>query len=262
MTIVARIDGLIANLQGLRQAVEAERGAGFEAVLNAALDEADAVVGALPSAPGVSPVAMAMAEPAPMRTAGTSFAGFLQQNLLTTADAARTARPNMREFMDATGADATDASELLYGVIGSNQDLRNWEAIMASDNPIDAARAATRQLYNSDRDYQLRQHADFGTDRFADTLAAHSLAPETTIARSGNFAVHGTPDEARPGSFATTSLMAVSSTGLLLRGAGATKDQIERTAWLFGFDTSGIASMAAQTRAHDARLADALTQIG
>ncbi|MEY3047745.1 MAG: hypothetical protein RL424_1067, partial [Pseudomonadota bacterium] len=43
MTIVARIDGLIANLQGLRQAVEAERGAGFEAVLNAALDEADAV---------------------------------------------------------------------------------------------------------------------------------------------------------------------------------------------------------------------------
>ena len=262
MTIVARIDGLIANLHGLRQAVEAERGAGFEAVLNAALDEADAVVGALPSAPGVSPVAMAMAEPAPMRSAGTSFAGFLQQNLLTTADAARTARPNMREFMDATGADATDASELLYGVIGSNQDLRNWEAIMASDNPIDAARAATRQLYNSDHDYQLRQHADFGTERFADTLAAHSLAPETTITRSGNFAVHGTPDEARPGSFATTSLMAVSSTGLLLRGAGATKDQIERTAWLFGFDTNGIAGMAAQTRAHDARLADTLTQIG
>ena len=262
MTIVARIDGLIANLQGLRQAVEAERGAGFEAVLNAALDEADEVVGALPSAPGVSPVAMAMAEPAPMRTAGTSFAGFLQQNLLTTADAARTSRPNMREFMDATGADATDASELLYGVIGSNQDLRNWEAIMASDNPIDAARAATRQLYNSGHDYQLRQHADFGTDRFADTLAAHSLAPETTIARSGNFAIHGTPDEARPGSFATTSLMAVSSTGLLLRGAGATQDQIERTAWLFGFDTSGIAGMAAQTRAHDARLADTLTQIG
>lgn len=262
MTIVARIDGLIANLQGLRQAVEAERGAGFETVLNAALDEADAVVGALPSAPGVSPVAMAIAEPAPMRSAGTSFAGFLQQNLLTTADAARTSRPNMREFMDATGADATDASELLYGVIGSNQDLRNWEAIMASDNPIDAARAATRQLYNSDHDYQLRQHADFGTDRFADTLAAHSLAPETTIARSGNFAIHGTPDEARPGSFAATSLMAVSSTGLLLRGAGATQDQIARTAWLFGFDTSGIAGMAAQTRAHDARLADTLTQIG
>ena len=263
MTIVARIDGLIANLQGLRQAVEAERGAGFEAVLNAALDEADAVVGTLPSAPGVSPVAMAMAEPAPMRSAGTSFAGFLQQNLLTTADASRAARPtNLPEFMARTGASFEDSVELIYGVIGSNQDLRNWEAIMASDNPIDAARAATRQLYNSDHDYQLRQHADFGTERFADTLAAHSLAPETTIARSGNLAIHGTPDEARPGSFATTSLMAVSSTGLLLRGAGSTKDQIERTAWLFGFDTSGIAGMAAQTRAHDARLADTLTSIG
>ena len=263
MTIVARIDGLIANLQGLRQAVEAERGAGFEAVLNAALDEADVVVGGMTAAPAPTPVAMTNPVEMPLASrTGTSFDAFLQRDLLTTAEAARAARPNMREFMDATGADATDASELLYGVIGSNQDLRNWEAIMASDNPIDAARAATRQLYNSGHDYQLRQHADFGTDRLADTLAAHSLAPETTIARSGNFAVHGTPDEARPGSFATTSLMAVSSTGLLLRGAGATKDQIERTAWLFGFDTSGIASMAAQTRAHDARLADTLTQIG
>ena len=106
------------------------------------------------------------------------------------------------------------------------------------------------------------QRFERGTERFADTLAAHSLQPETTIARGGNFAVHGTPDEARPGSFAATSVMAVSSTGLLLRGAGSTKDQIERTAWLFGFDTSRIAGMAAQTRAHDARLADTLSQFG
>jgi len=263
MTVVARIDSLIANLQGLKQAVAAERGTGFEVALNAALDEADAVVGTLTAAPGPTPVAMTSpAEMALASRTGTSFDAFLQRDLLNTAEAARAARPNMREFMDATGASAADASELLYGVIGSNQDLRNWEAIMASDNPIDAARAATRQLYNSDRDYQLGQHADHGTARFADTLAAHSLQPETTIARGGNFAVHGTPDEARPGSFATTSLMAVSSTGLLLRGAGSTKEQIERTAWLFGFDTSRIAGMAAQTRAHDARLAETLSQFG
>jgi hypothetical protein len=264
MTVVARIDSLIANLQGLKQAVAAERGTGFEVALNAALDEADAVVGGMTAAPAPAPIAMTSpAEMALASRTGTSFDAFLQRDLLTTAEAARAARPtDLPAFMARTGASFEDSVEIIYGVIGSNQDLRNWEAIMASDNPIDAARAATRQLYNSDRNYQLGQHADHGTARFADTLAAHSLQPDTTIARGGNFAVHGTPDEARPGNFSTTSLMAVSSTGLLLRGAGSTKDQIERTAWLFGFDTSRIAGMAAQTRAHDARLADTLSQFG
>lgn len=40
----------------------------------------------------------------------------------------------------------------------------------------------------------------------------------------------------------TSATMAVSSTGLLLRGAGATQDQINRTAWLFGFDAPEAAA--------------------
>ena len=39
------------------------------------------------------------------------------------------------------------ASELLYGVVGSNQDTRNWSAIMATDDPVNAARVATNQMY-------------------------------------------------------------------------------------------------------------------
>ena len=39
------------------------------------------------------------------------------------------------------------SSDLLYGVVGSNQDTRNWEAIMASDNPVIAAQVATSQMY-------------------------------------------------------------------------------------------------------------------
>ena len=174
----------------------------------------------------------------------------------------RLARPNMREFMDATGISSTDASELLYGVIGSNTDLRDWRAIMASDNPVDAARAATRQLYNSDLDYQLGQRPEKGTDAFDEILAERSITPEETIVLAGNFAVVIEPKEDQEPEDAVPFVSAVTSTGLKLREAGGTKDQIERTAWLFGFDLSQVASMAAQTRVRSEHLADVLESLG
>ena len=94
---------------------------------------------------------------------------------------------------------------------------------MASGNPVDAARAATGQLYNSDKDYALMNHADFGTLRFAKTLAESSLGSKTVLSQAGNFADIQTDASRR-------ETMAVSSTGLSLRGAGATTEQIERTA--------------------------------
>ena len=39
------------------------------------------------------------------------------------------------------------ASSLLYGVVGSNTDTRNWSAIMESENPVVAAQIATAQMY-------------------------------------------------------------------------------------------------------------------
>ena len=164
----------------------------------------------------------------------SSFSSFQSQNLLLDTEAqAITARPNMREFMDATGVDAVDASELLYGVIGSNADLRDWSKIMASGNPVDAARAATGQMYNSDQEYALVKHQDYGQLIFPVTLAESSLSSKTVVQQQGNFA----KIEADGGSQQT---MAVSSTGLILRGAGSTQAQIERTAWLFGFDASAL----------------------
>ena len=50
--------------------------------------------------------------------------------------------------------------------------------------------------------------------------------------------------------------MAVSSSGLLLRGAGSSQEQIERTAWLFGFSTEGLSSLA--YKAETAALKDSL----
>jgi len=60
------------------------------------------------------------------------------------------AMPNMREWMDKTGiTDPTEASNLLYGVVGSNKDTRDWGSIMSSADPVAAAKAATSQMYTS-----------------------------------------------------------------------------------------------------------------
>ena len=48
-------------------------------------------------------------------------------------------KPNMKEFIDATGIDSSAASEILYGTIGALTDTRDWSAIMASEDPVQAS---------------------------------------------------------------------------------------------------------------------------
>ena len=236
MDIATSVDRLISSLETFKasasSAPSSQNRTEFAALFSDALAKLDQ--------PTVAPVVVSAAgvdtAPAAFMANAVSFAQFQTSDwLVDSQSAATTARPNMKEFMDATGASASNASELLYGVIGSNADMRNWSKIMSSGNPVDAARAATRQLYNSDKDYALVNHADYGTVRFADTLAESSLSSKTVLSRAGNFADIATGADTR-------TTMAVSSTGLLLRGAGATQDQINRTAWLFGFDAPEAAA--------------------
>ena len=58
-------------------------------------------------------------------------------------------KPSVKDLMD-RGVSFEDASSLLYGVVGSNRDVRDWNAIMASNDPLTAARVATGQMYNAD----------------------------------------------------------------------------------------------------------------
>lgn len=230
MSVISSVDRLISGLEAFKATVgsgiPAANAAEFEALFAEAstkLDQFTTQDAVLSDAAQLLPQELGSPEP-------DGFAALHSQNWLVEAEAeAVVSRPNMREFMDRTGLEPADASEILYGVIGSNTDLRDWSKIMASSNPVDAARAATRQLYNSDKEYALVKHPDFGTLRFADTLAESSLSTRTVLRQDGNFAEIETPA-------ATNHLMAVSSTGLLLRGAGSTQAQVERTAWLFGFD--------------------------
>jgi len=57
-----------------------------------------------------------------------------------------TIKPTVSEFMSITGADEELAKALIQNNVG-NYDLRDWSKIMATDNPLEAASAATAALY-------------------------------------------------------------------------------------------------------------------
>jgi hypothetical protein len=234
MDVAASVDRLISSLQTLKSAIPSLESGEMASEFDALFAEASAKLNRIVSGSTFTTALNEAGIMPPAEPEAIGFAQFSTKNWLVDRQSdAISARPNMKQFMDATGVSASDASELLYGVIGSNADLRDWSKIMASGNPVDAARAATGQLYNSDKDYALVNHADFGTLRFNDTLAESSLVSKTVLSQSGNFADIETDA-------AANALMAVSSTGLLLRGAGANQEQIQRTAWLFGFDVPEI----------------------
>lgn len=163
---------------------------------------------------------------------------------LTTAETSQAHRPNVKEFMDRFGAPFLDASELIYGVVGSNTDVRDWSAIMASDDPISAARQATGQMYGR-------------TDITPRTDAAYMEAGDT-VAKEGNFAVRLLKDE--DNQVVDQGLKLIDAQGLLLRDAGTTPETIARNAWLFGFDTQPLAKLAQAAATISADLGRAVQQ--
>jgi len=68
---------------------------------------------------------------------------------LSATKATSDAKPNVGEFMDATGASFSEASEILSGTIGANTDTRDWAAIMASEDPVEAAIQGNFEQYSS-----------------------------------------------------------------------------------------------------------------
>jgi hypothetical protein len=234
MNIVASSDPMISRLDAFKTTAKAGQVSSDDGQFAKSLSDATLrLYAGLAEDVPLGPVMEEVAAISP-RAEAFSLASYRSQDWLMDTEAqSSAARPNMREFMDVTGVDSVDASELLYGVIGSNADLRDWSKIMASGNPVDAARAATGQMYNSNKEYALVKHQDYGQLTFAETLAQSSLSSKTVVQELGNFATI----EADGGSQQT---MAVSSTGLILRGAGSTQAQIERTAWLFGLDASAL----------------------
>lgn len=230
MTILTNIDRLAHSLTAVNSIVQdfdsKKAVSDFDALFVDATEKVEEALGSIQPEVAEEILASAKAK----ANGQLSFAELKSQNFLASSQLeAIQNRPNLKDFMEATGVSASDASELLYGVMGSNADLRDWARIMASGNPIDAARAATAQMYNSEREYELVNHHEYGSLAFNAVLNEKSLSSKVVLRRSGNFA------EIQPSENIKETFL-VSSSGLLLRGTGTTQEQLNKAAWLFGFE--------------------------
>lgn len=142
----------------------------------------------------------------------------------TPTDALAAERPSLASFMADTGAGQAESVEAIYGAVGSNLDYRDWDKIMAADDPLTAARQATNALYNSDLSYAP-----------ADT---HYPDPADVIANSGNFAWLNVDGQ--------QGLHIIDSKGALLRGVGMDAPSILRAAESFGLDLTQLNGLADQ----------------
>lgn len=151
------------------------------------------------------------------------------------ADAAtrQQGKPDIAQFERATGCDFATASSLLYGVVGSNEDYRDWNAIMASPDPVQAARQATGALYNSDLPYS--DGSGFKPDS------------QQTLATSGNFAWLRV--EEREG------LWLLNNQGEALRQVHFSAPEILRATREFGLDPADLGPLADQMDAHGIKYA-------
>lgn len=55
-------------------------------------------------------------------------------------------KPSIQQFMKMTRMDEDSATYVLYGILGNKPDLRNWSAIMQSNDPASAAKNAYNQM--------------------------------------------------------------------------------------------------------------------
>ncbi|MDP3301984.1 MAG: hypothetical protein Q8S36_08480 [Sulfuricurvum sp.] len=166
----------------------------------------------------------------------------------TMADASR--KPSMLEFMNATQVDAQTASDVLYGVIGSNQDLRDWEAIMSSYDPLKSARISTGAMYNSDLDYaaaSIEAETLILEDEISDTDTQVPIVESSTIAESGNFAYIETStfvDDVED-AIVTSSFALIDGQGRVLTTV-SDPSSLAKQATNFGFDLSELVELESQ----------------
>ena len=150
MDIAVRINQVMNSLEGLKEHVQTTpvgADSKFESILEMALDSATDEAASKTVEPRLEEL---LVRPNNLK-AGHGY------------DPKTAPKPSMRELMEAlTGRSMESlysdpksnwqetsrlASDLLYGVVGSNTDTRDWAAIMASDDIVQTARKATREMY-------------------------------------------------------------------------------------------------------------------
>lgn len=188
----------------------------------------------------------------------SSFYNLLSSNTTTsnteqnTLNIDTSKKPNMKELMDFTGISAKEASSILYGVIGSNEDTRDWNKILTSSDVLKAAKEETAKMYNSNSDYSLVSNSEETasteeTFSISDSEIEDSNSVTTLVdIQEGNLRFKQTSqfDEETQSDVVTNSLYLASSNGNLLRNAGNTPAQIVENLDAFGFDIEPLSTLA------------------
>ena len=164
-------------------------------------------------------------------------------------------KPSSGVFAEIAGISETDAVSILHGVVGSNTDTRDWGVIMASDDPLAAARAATAAMY--------------GTPPGSGVVQTTNPATGEPRLQSGNFAIDRVPVASTVSVYGAgpsvaqetrAALYLVDKEGAVLRHAGDTAAQMSRNAWLFGFDLEQLKPLASSVQASAPQLAAEMGQ--
>jgi hypothetical protein len=162
MQISSQIDQLIHNLNSIKPFLSASKSANAEKFSNVLAE----------SLTRFSNEMISLEEENPLSGHNKASAVPHWVNSHYSYDPENPRKPNMREFIEAISGKsveelqkegpkitqklASQASEILFGVIGSNKDIRNWSSIMNSEDILHAARIETANMYKPKVDIETR----------------------------------------------------------------------------------------------------------
>ena len=163
-----------------------------------------------------------------------SFENYLAAETLPSIDT--TKKPSIKELMDFTNMSFEDASSILYGVVGSNEDTRDWNKILTSSDVLKTAKEETAKMYNG-YTAPLEEVVDENEE---------NPVKKTIDVQEGNikFLQTSQTNEELGEEILSDSLYLAASNGLLLRSAGNTPKQILDSLDAFGFSVEPLKNLA------------------
>ena len=153
-----------------------------------------------------------------------------RENYLTASLAdSRAYKPTVKELMDATGLEFSEAGSMIGVGVAGHADYRDWQKIMSSSDPAGALSAANGQLFSGSVEWD-----PYGSD-------ASTLDPTRVIAQSGRYALYRLDNISGENGYVTLQML--DGNDRRLTQAGVTGDQILRNAKIYGADVSDLVQL-------------------
>ena len=149
--------------------------------------------------------------------------------LITSPADSRAYKPTVKELMDATGLEFSEAGSMIGVGAAGHADYRDWKKIMSSDDPAAALSAANGQLFSASVEWD-----PYGSD-------TNALDPTRVIAQSGRYALYRLDNISGENGYVTLQML--DGNDRRLTQAGVTADQILSNAKIYGADVSDLVQL-------------------